>query len=177
MTRGWHDRRERQRSHLAATAPALCWVRPVLGDHRLVGKSPEGSRQPGGRLELQPASAGPACSRPYLVVDLRFVRTPSDRWRPSHSPGCRPGVYLACTTPEHGRENHPAHASRTTQAAPLPTRSPTHSAAKVYKPRQAVARVCLPLQAAFGQALEAAFAILSLWRGRCLGFARAPVNP
>ena len=24
-------------------------VRPVLGDHRLVGKSPEGSRQPGGQ--------------------------------------------------------------------------------------------------------------------------------
>jgi hypothetical protein len=24
-----------------------CWVRPVLGYHRLMGKSPEGSRQPG----------------------------------------------------------------------------------------------------------------------------------
>jgi hypothetical protein len=31
-------------------------VRPVLGDHRLVGKSPEGSRQRVGRLELWPAS-------------------------------------------------------------------------------------------------------------------------
>ena len=44
--------RKRRRSHLAVTAPAHSWVRPVLGDHRLVGKSPEGSRQPGGRLEL-----------------------------------------------------------------------------------------------------------------------------
>jgi hypothetical protein len=31
-------------------------VRPVLGDHRLVGKSPQGSRQRVGRLELWPAS-------------------------------------------------------------------------------------------------------------------------
>jgi hypothetical protein len=31
----------------------LAWrVRPVLDNHRLVGKSPEGSRQPVGRLEL-----------------------------------------------------------------------------------------------------------------------------
>jgi hypothetical protein len=28
-------------------------VRPVFGDHRLVGKSPEGSRQPDGGLELR----------------------------------------------------------------------------------------------------------------------------
>jgi hypothetical protein len=27
-------------------------VRPVFGDHRLVGKSPEGSRQPGGDFQL-----------------------------------------------------------------------------------------------------------------------------
>ena len=34
---------------LAATAPSSTWrVRPDPGDHRLVGKSPEGSRQPGG---------------------------------------------------------------------------------------------------------------------------------
>ena len=29
-------------------------VRPVLGDHRLVGKSPEGSRQPGGESNSGP---------------------------------------------------------------------------------------------------------------------------
>jgi hypothetical protein len=39
---------------LAATAPDGRRVRPVLGDHRLVGKSPKGSRQPGG--DLNPAS-------------------------------------------------------------------------------------------------------------------------
>jgi hypothetical protein len=37
-------------------------VRPVLGDHRLVGKGLEGSRQRVGRLELWPASSSFACS-------------------------------------------------------------------------------------------------------------------
>jgi hypothetical protein len=31
-----------------------CRVRPVLGDHRLVGESTEGSRQPGWGLESAP---------------------------------------------------------------------------------------------------------------------------
>ncbi len=45
MARGWHGRRC---SHLAATAPSsAAGVRPVPGDHCLIGKSPEGSRQLG----------------------------------------------------------------------------------------------------------------------------------
>jgi hypothetical protein len=41
--------------HPAATACSLAErVRPVLGDHRLVGKRPEGSRQPGGEDSNQP---------------------------------------------------------------------------------------------------------------------------
>jgi hypothetical protein len=45
-----------------------CSVRPVLGDHRLVGKSPEGSRQPGGetrtptRLLKLPPAGDPAAA-------------------------------------------------------------------------------------------------------------------
>jgi hypothetical protein len=42
-------------------------VRPVLGDHRLVGKSPEGSRQPGGATRT--------------LIHL-FLRRRSGRWRP-----------------------------------------------------------------------------------------------
>jgi hypothetical protein len=39
MAREWHGRRERPRSCLAATAPQFgTRVRPVLGDHRFVGK-------------------------------------------------------------------------------------------------------------------------------------------
>ena len=34
-------------------------VRPVLGDHTLGGKSPEGSRQLGGSLHRRPASGRP----------------------------------------------------------------------------------------------------------------------
>jgi hypothetical protein len=41
-----------QAAHQVATAPSSpTGVRPVLGDHRLVGKSPKGSRQPGGELD------------------------------------------------------------------------------------------------------------------------------
>ena len=76
---------EPRRSHLAVTAPAHSWVRPVLGDHRLVGKSLEGSRQRVGRLELRPASRHAACSRPHLVAHLRFfapIVTADARWAP-----------------------------------------------------------------------------------------------
>ena len=40
--------------HLVAMAPAGWEGEAVLGDHRLVGKSPEGSRQLGERLHLRP---------------------------------------------------------------------------------------------------------------------------
>jgi hypothetical protein len=43
-------------------------VRPVLGDHRLVGKSPEGSRQLGGSLDLRPFVYCAVLLSEFLVV-------------------------------------------------------------------------------------------------------------
>jgi hypothetical protein len=40
-----------------------------------------------GRLELWPASRRVACSQATSVVDLRFLRTDSDRWCPQLSLG------------------------------------------------------------------------------------------
>ena len=52
----------------------------VLGDHCPVGKSPEGSRQPGGRLENpRPLSASSEVAS-YSWNDLRLLPTFSDRW-------------------------------------------------------------------------------------------------
>jgi hypothetical protein len=47
MVRGWHGRRERRGSHLAAAPSPAGRVRPVPGDQCIVGKSPEGSWQIG----------------------------------------------------------------------------------------------------------------------------------
>jgi hypothetical protein len=63
-------------------------VRPVLGDYRLVGKSPEGLRQPGGRLELRPASSSGAdsgsppamtCASSLAVVTTDNIYWPDPR--------------------------------------------------------------------------------------------------
>jgi hypothetical protein len=53
-------------------------VRPVLGDHRLVGKSPEGSRQPDGDLNPAPGCFyGPGPNGGW--GDLRFSYAERDR--------------------------------------------------------------------------------------------------
>jgi hypothetical protein len=54
-------------------------VRPVLGDHRLVGKSPEGSRQRGGRLKLHVACLRRLRSGAYRWSHLWVLGTFSDR--------------------------------------------------------------------------------------------------
>jgi hypothetical protein len=76
MARLWHGRRGGRRVPGRVVGPSLTvWVRLVLGDHGLVGKSPQGSRQPGRRLELC-ATCSP---RPRLGLwsgaDLWFFRT------------------------------------------------------------------------------------------------------
>jgi hypothetical protein len=53
MAREWHSRRETTMFRSGGERSQVCpRVRPVLGDHRLVGKSLEGLRQRVGRLEL-----------------------------------------------------------------------------------------------------------------------------
>jgi hypothetical protein len=48
MARGWHGRRELRAFARSGDGSQLGKsLRPVLGDHRLAGKSPKGSRQPG----------------------------------------------------------------------------------------------------------------------------------
>src|SRR5215218_7328937 len=51
MARGWHGRQERRFHTWRRRLHLVGKVRPVLGDHRLVGKSPKGSRQPGGETQ------------------------------------------------------------------------------------------------------------------------------
>ena len=63
MARGWHGRRERRWLAPGGDGSQLDRrVRPVPGDHRLVGKSPEGSRQGRGVLR------GPQPLRAVLAV-------------------------------------------------------------------------------------------------------------
>jgi hypothetical protein len=88
------------RSHVAATAPNSAGGEAVLGDHRLVGKSPKGSRQPGlGDLNSAPP---PGTSTPKVAwlqlgewSDLWFPVTCRDRWYPLDSLTCPASV--VCT--------------------------------------------------------------------------------
>ena len=72
-------------------------VRPVLGDHRLVGKSPEGSRQPGGetRSPLRLLAVLPVHSRFGLLTcgSWQPVMTARARCVPLLPVGCVPSVY------------------------------------------------------------------------------------
>src|SRR5215211_7072697 len=93
----WHGRQERRSFARGGDGSSSARrVKPVLGDYRLVGKSPEGSRQPGGRLELRPASHNVACSSGCRPAHLRFLRTSRYRWCPLRSlvtdPACTEGV-------------------------------------------------------------------------------------
>jgi hypothetical protein len=91
MARRWHGRRERRRSHLAATALQYgTRVRPVLGDHRLAAKSPEGSRQLGGETRIPRCPPSPFEVRGCRLSDLQVQRTSGDRSCPLLSVVCRP---------------------------------------------------------------------------------------
>ena len=73
MARGRHGRRVRRRSHLAAMAPnSAKRVRIILGEHRLVGKRPEGSRRRVERLELCPPQERRAWEQRGRWLDLRI---------------------------------------------------------------------------------------------------------
>jgi hypothetical protein len=56
--------------------------RSVLGDQRLAAKRPEGSRQPGGRLELHCALVRRQRSGSYRKAELRCLRSLGDRFCP-----------------------------------------------------------------------------------------------
>jgi hypothetical protein len=90
-----------------------CRVRPVLGDYRLVGKSPEGSRQPGGGLEPGPMWLRRARSEPQMPHDLRFSCAEGDRSCPPRTgdsrcptdPARTRAHAGAASTSGQGREN------------------------------------------------------------------------
>lgn len=71
MARWWHGHRGDGEYPVAVWLHPDRRVSPSLGDHRLVGKSPEGSRRPGGetRTPLRP-------SPPYEVRGL-YVERPA----------------------------------------------------------------------------------------------------
>jgi hypothetical protein len=72
-------------------------VRPILGDHRLVGKSRRARGSQVGILELRPASWKVAWLGFGRWPDLRFLVTGRDRSCPLQFPICRRYVYPSCT--------------------------------------------------------------------------------
>jgi hypothetical protein len=88
-------------------------VRPVPGDGFIVAKSPEGSRQPVGRLELHVTSLPRPRSGGHRSDDLRFLRTSGDRSCPPLS-----AVRLSAADPARTKRVRPSSA-RDALSAPV----------------------------------------------------------